>query len=456
MSTPEIVTPEAPVAPSVVTLLQERRSRYMEQIGSEAAAIFFSNPVRNRSNDADYDYRQNSDLWYLTGFEEPESVAVLVPGHPETPFTMFLRERDPKMEIWDGARLGVERACAELGCDAAHPISKLDDVLPALLHGREEIHVTMGRDEKQDLTVIRAMQGARRRVRRGRLHPTAIVMPDDILHEMRLIKTPAEIEAMRLACRVTAEGHVRGMRRTRPGMYEYQLQAEIEYHFKRSGALAPGYTSIVGAGANACVLHYVTNRDQMNAGDLVLVDAGAEVGYYTGDVTRTWPVNGEFTGYQRQIYDLVLRAQMAAIREVRPGVTWGTMHETTTRVITEGLIDLGLISGSLDEAIEEKKARDYFMHGTGHWLGIDVHDVGPYSKTDADAGSGRRLEPGMVFTIEPGIYFHPEHCECPDVWKGIGVRIEDNVLVTEDGCEVLTEAAPKEAEEIEAIVGQDT
>jgi Xaa-Pro aminopeptidase len=429
-----------------------RRARVMERIGPDGAALFVANPVRNRSNDTDFAYRPNSDLWYLTGFEEPEAAALLRPGHPEHPFVLFLRERDPKVEIWDGPRVGVEQARERVGADAAFPIERLADELPTLLAGRDPLHYSLGLDEAVDREVIRAYRKAQRTARGRTKAPLSIVEPREAIHEMRLVKCPEEIDAIRRACRVSAEAHIHAMRNTRPGMSEYELQAEIEYVFKKGGAHSPGYPSIVGSGTNACVLHYIDNRKTMEDGELVLVDAGAEVDFYTGDVTRTWPVSGRFDGYQRQIYDLVLQAQMEAIDIVQPGLPWHRLHETTVRCITQGLVDMGILEGPVEKAIEEKTFRKFFMHGTGHWLGIDVHDVGAYAR---NGEKSRPLEAGMVFTIEPGIYFHPEEEACPADFRGIGVRIEDDVLVTETGCEVLSRDAPKEPEEIEEIVGAD-
>jgi Xaa-Pro aminopeptidase len=303
-----------------------------------------------------------------------------------------------------------------------------------------------------DREVIRAFRRALRTARGRHRAPLSIVEPNEALHEMRILKTPEEIEAIRRACRVSAEGHVRGMRVTRPGLGEYELQAEIEYVFQKNGARSPGYPTIVGSGANACVLHYIDNRGRLGEGELVLVDAGAEVACYTGDVTRTWPVSGAFDGAQRAIYDLVLRAQMEAIDLVRPGLSWHAMHECTVQVVTEGLVDLGIVEGPVEKAIGEQTFKKFFMHGTGHWLGIDVHDVGSYAR---NGEKSRPLEAGMVFTVEPGLYFHPEEPACPEEFVGVGVRIEDDVLVTEDGCEVLTALAPKEPDEIEEIVGAD-
>lgn len=432
-----------------LTVHARRRARLMDRLGEGAAIVIVSNPVRNRSNDTNFDYRPNSDLWYLTGFEEPDSVLVLLPGHGEHPFVMFLRERDHDKEIWDGARLGVERAKSELGANAAYSIDKLDEYLPKLIAGRERLVYSVGHDESMDRRVIRAVKSAQFMTRRTRPTPETITEPAGYLHELRLIKSADEIDALRRAVRISGEGHKRAMMMTRAGRTEYEIQAEIEYVFKQHGAKSPGYPSIVGTGVNACVLHYIENSSTLLEGDLLLVDAGAEVGYYTGDITRTWPVSGQFSGYQREIYDLVLRSQMDVIRMVRPGVEWKALHETAVHTITSGLIDMGILEGSVDEAIEQKTFRKYFMHGTGHWLGIDVHDVGTYSVE----GTSRRLEAGMAFTVEPGIYFHPDVKDAPGDYRGIGVRIEDDILVTEDGCEVLSDNVPKEPEAVEELVG---
>ncbi len=372
-------------------LFAARRARFMEQLGPKAGALFVANPTRNRSNDTNFDYRPNSDLLYLTGFEEPDAVALFLPEHKKHPFVLFLRDRDLAKEAWDGARLGVERAGEVVGCDKAFPIGEIHEHLPKLLVGRSTLVYGLGINEDFDRHVIRSVKTAQRLTRRGRKSMQSILEPEGLLHEMRLIKSPEEIDAVRRACQISALGHVRGMRQTRPGMSEFELQAEIEYVFKRNGAKSPGYPSIVGSGSNACVLHYIENRDFLNDGDLVLVDAGAEVDYYTGDVTRTWPVSGSFNGYQREVYDLVLRSQMAVIRMVKPGVPWHKLHETSVRVIAEGLLDMGILEGSLDDVIKEKTYQKFSMHGTGHWLGIDVHDVGSYARAGEP---GRPLEPG--------------------------------------------------------------
>ncbi len=449
----ESLPTESALRESTGDLHAARRARLMERVGPNAAVLVVAYPARNRSNDTYYAYRPSSDLWYLTGFEEPEAAALLLPGHEEHPFVLFLRERDLKMEIWDGMRVGTERAQEMVGADKAFTFAQLAEELPKLLAGRTELYYSLGLDAAMDEVVIGSYRKALRTARGRARAPTSIIEPGEALHEMRLVKDPEEIEAMRRAGAVSAAGHLHGMRVTRPGMGEFELQAAIEHVFYKEGARSPGYPSIVGAGANACVLHYIDNRDTMEAGDLVLVDAGAEVDYYTGDITRTWPVSGEFSGYQRTIYDLVLKAQMEAIALVRPGLEWHEIHECTVQVITEGLVDMGLLDGPVEKAIEDKTFKKYFMHGTGHWLGIDVHDVGAYAR---DGEKSRPLEPGMCFTIEPGIYFHPEAEDMPKDFLGIGVRIEDDILVTEDGCEVLTSGVPKEPEEIMEIVGKDS
>jgi len=449
-------TTDAPT-PSVAPLgansvYTSRRLQLMERLGEDSALLVVASPVRLRSNDTVYHYRPNSDLWYLTGFEEPESALLLLPGHAEHPFVMFVRKRDREREIWDGWRVGVEGAKEHVGCDAAFPIEELSERLPKLFEGRTRLVYALGLDEGMDREVIQAIRKVQHLARKGKRAPRIIEDPLLYLHEMRLVKTPGEIAALRRACEVSAQGHQHGMRVTRAGLREFELQAEIEYVFKKHGATAPGYSSIVGSGPNACILHYVENRGRLREGDLVLVDAGAEVGFYTGDITRTWPVSGEFTGEQRTIYDLVLRAQMEVIRAVKPGLAWHKLHETAVQVLAEGLVDLGVLEGPVEKAIEEKTYRKWYMHGTGHWLGIDVHDVGAYAH---DGEPGRELEPGMVFTVEPGLYFHGDEEGCPDRFRGIGVRIEDDVLVTETGAEVLSSGVPKEPEEILQLVGAD-
>ncbi len=413
-------------------------------------AVFCSAPEVVRSNDAHFDFRQNSDLWYLTGFDEPGTVLVLIPGHDKHPVVLFVRKRDKEREVWDGPRAGVEGAKARFGADEAFLIEELDAKLPELLEGRDRLYYGLGLYADRDRRVIHALTRVRASARRGKRAPREIVDPSYVLHEMRLFKTPAEVDTLRRAVEVSADGHVRAMQTTRPGRGEWELQAEVEYVFKRGGAKAPGYTTIVGSGSNACILHYVLNSRRMEAGELVLVDAGAEVGYYTGDITRTWPVSGRFTAPQREIYDLVLRAQQEVIAMSKPGVPWTALHEKAVEVLTQGMVDRGILAGPVEKAIEEKTFRAWYMHSTGHWLGIDVHDVGAYYDGPEAA---RTLQPGMVFTVEPGLYFAPDAPGVPERYKGIGIRIEDDILVTATGHDVLSKGAPKDPDEIEALVG---
>lgn len=434
-------------------LFAERRTRMLSQLGERGAALFFGAAEAIRSNDSHFDFRQNSDLWYLTGFEEPESAVLFLPGHEKHEVVMFVRKRDRERETWDGYRAGVDGAKADFGADEAFLIEELDLKLPELLEGRARLHYGLGLYPDRDAQVVKAVGRTRRLVaKRGKAYPREIVDPVGILHEMRLFKRGLELDVLRKACKVSAQGHVAAMRATAPGRGEWEIQAEVEYVFKKAGAKAPGYTTIAGSGPNACTLHYVENRRRMEAGDLLLVDAGAEVDYYTGDITRTWPVSGRFTGPQREIYDLVLRAQQEVIAMVKPGLPYATMHDRAIEVLTTGLVERGVLEGPVEKAIADKTFRAFYMHGTGHWLGIDVHDVGEYY---AETGKSRLLEPGMVFTVEPGLYFAPDAPNVPERYKGIGVRIEDDILVTETGHEVLTKDVPKEPEELEAIVGKD-
>jgi len=428
----------------------DRRRRLMLKMGERSAALVFAAPESIRSNDSHFDYRQNSDLWYLTGFGEPDSALLLRPGHATHPVVMFVRKRDRERETWDGIRAGVDGAKAEFGADEAFLVEELDAKLPELLEGTDRLYYALGLYADRDTQVVRALGKVRAMAKRGKRVPREVVDPTGLLHEQRLRKSAPELEAIRRACKVTADAHVRAMQATRPGRGEWEIQAEVEYAFKRSGAKAPGYTTIAGSGSNACILHYVTNDRRMADGDLLLLDAGAEVGHYTGDVTRTWPVSGTFTGPQREIYDLVLRAQQEVIALVKPGLPWTAMHEKAVEVLTQGMLDRGILTGTLEKAIEEKAFRPWYMHSTGHWLGIDVHDVGAYYD---EPEKPRVLEPGMVFTVEPGLYFSPDATGVPERYKGIGVRIEDDILCTETGHENLTKDAPREPEQIEAMVG---
>ena len=427
-----------------------RRKNLMGMMDKHTIAIIPGAREVTRSRDTEYPFRQNSDLFYLTGFEEPDAVLVLVPGRRQGQVVLFCRERDPDMELWNGYRLGPEGAVAYLGVDDAFPIDDLDEILPGLIEGTQRIYYSMGHDDVFDQRVMGWVNQIRKLVRTGAAPPADFTDLAFLLHEQRLIKSAAEVRVMRKAGEISAAAHVRAMQECQPGRYEYHLEAAIQHTFAEHGARFPAYNSIVGSGANACVLHYTENASKMRAGDLVLIDAGCEYQGYAADITRTFPVSGQFSNEQRAIYDVVLEAQRAAIAKVRPGNTWNQPHDATVRVITRGLIKLGLLRGKERELIKAEAYRDFYMHRAGHWLGLDVHDVGEY-RVD---GRWRQLEPGMVLTIEPGIYVAADNTKVPKRWRGIGVRIEDDVVVTEQGCDVLTGDVPKRADEIEALMSQ--
>lgn len=424
-----------------------RRLRVAAAIG-DGVAVIPAARERLRSNDTDYEFRQNSDFWYVTGFDEPDAALVIAPHHERERVVAFVRPRDRSKEIWTGRRMGVQAAPERLGVDAAYAIDELDAKLPDLLHGARKLYYAFGHDEPFDRRVRDALAAAHAKARRAGHAPHETADPGTVLHEMRLLKDPDEIAKMRRAAEITASGHLAGMRGTRPGMREFEIEALIEYEYLRAGATF-AYPSIVAAGENATILHYTSNRDELREGELLLVDSGCEFDLYTCDVTRTWPINGRFTAEQRAIYEIVLAAQEAGIEQVKPGNSCRAFHHACTRVITEGLIDIGLLKGSLEENIEKERYRDYYMHGAGHWLGLDVHDVGRY-RNDEDAY--RALEPGMVTTVEPGIYVHPDS-DCDERFKGIGVRIEDDIFVTASGNENLTASIPKRIDEVQAIAG---
>jgi len=422
-----------------------RRAALLAALG-EDVAIVAAAPESARNADVVHEFRQRSDFYYLTGFEEPDAILVLRAG--DAPVTLFVRPRDPEAEIWTGPRAGVEGAIATYGAEAAYPLADLPERLPELVLGCETLHYDVGADDVLDRTVLQAVRTARGRVRRGGTAPLRFVAPGLLLHEMRVRKDADEIALMRCAAEATATGFAGGMRATRPGMYEYALEAEIEYRYRLAGARDVAYPSIVAGGVNACTLHYHTNRERLRDGDLVLVDSGAEFENYACDVTRTWPVNGRFTSEQRALYDVVLRAQRAAIDRLRPGESTAAFHEAALRAVAEGLVDLGLIAESAETAIESGRVRTFFPHGTGHYLGLDVHDAGAMRDR---AGVARAIEPGMVLTVEPGIYVRPA---CADArFAGIGIRVEDDVLCTEGDPVILTQAIPKDVADLEAIVG---
>ncbi|MBV8117185.1 MAG: aminopeptidase P N-terminal domain-containing protein [Candidatus Eremiobacteraeota bacterium] len=426
----------------------ERRARALEAFSGGVAIIPAARTLL-RNGDSPYPFRQDSDFHYLTGFGEPDAVLVLAPGHDSERNVLFLRKRDRAQEIWDGERLGVERAVERLGVDAAYPVDELAQRLPDYIAGATTLHYAFGNDGAIDRVVREALETARARARRRGRAPQAFAEPSLVLDPMRAIKSEFEVGVLRQAAAITHAGHLAAMRHTRAGMFEYEIQAIIESEYRRGGAQSTSYESIVASGDRATVLHYVANRDRLEPGALLLVDSGCELDCYATDVTRTWPVDGRFTPEQRAIYAIVLAAQEAAIACVRPNVARNEFHDAAVRTITEGLIDLGLLHGSVAENIERERYRDYYMHGTGHWMGLDVHDSGAY-RGDDDAPI--RFAPGMVTTVEPGIYVHRD-LECDERFKGIGVRIEDDILVTRDGHENLTATIPKRVDDLEAIVG---
>ncbi|MBX3272613.1 MAG: aminopeptidase P N-terminal domain-containing protein [Sandaracinaceae bacterium] len=422
----------------------ERRRQLLERMGERAVAVIASTPVSIRNNDVEHEHRQDSDLYYLTGLDEPEAVLVVSSVHEEHRAVLFVRPRNPEREIWDGPRVGVDGAREHLGLDAAFEVAELDAKLGGYLANAETLFYRVGRDAAMDARVLAAVEGTRRRHRYGIGFPTAIVDPAVHVHEMRLVKEPGELDVMRRAAAITAEAHDAAMRVARPGAYEYEVEAEILRVFRQRGCERPAYGAIVGSGPNATILHHRRNDRRMADGDLLLIDAGCELEYYASDVTRTFPVNGRFSAPQRALYDVVLEAQKRCIEAVRPGATLPDVHAVALRTLTEGLIVHGLIEAPLDEALEKELYKPFYMHRTSHWLGMDVHDVGPYY----DRGAARPLAPGYVLTIEPGIYVAVD-AEVEPKWRGIGIRIEDDVLVTEDGQENLTAAIPKEADELE-------
>ena len=425
-----------------------RRKKLMSMMDKNSIAVIPGAREVTRSRDTEYPFRQNSDLFYLTGFEEPDAVLVLLPGRRQGQVILFCRERDPDMELWNGYRLGPEGATAYLGLDDAFPIEDLDEILPGLIEGTNRIYYSMGHDDHFDQRVMGWVNQIRRLARSGAAPPADFTDLAFLLHEQRLIKSAAELRVMRKAGEISAEAHIRAMRECRAGRYEYHLEASIQHTFAEHGARFPAYNSIVGSGVNACVLHYTENNARMRGGDLVLIDAGCEYEGYAADITRTFPVSGRFSPEQRALYDVVLAAQHAAIAKVKPGNTWNQPHDATVRVITRGLIKLGLLKGQERDLIKSEAYRDFYMHRAGHWLGLDVHDVGDY-RVD---GRWRQLEAGMVMTIEPGIYVAPDNTRVAKRWRGIGVRIEDDVAVTETGCDILTGDVPTNADEIEALM----
>jgi Xaa-Pro aminopeptidase len=436
-------------------MFRDHRERFLALLSARrAAAVIPTATHKIRNHDCEYRFRPDSDFWYLTGFAEPDSVLVLLPepagskaGASTPPRTvLFLREKDREREVWTGRRLGVAAAPAALGIDEARPIDRLGEDLPGLLRNVERIVWRAGLDEARDREMMSLLARLRAGAKGSVAPPLELLDPAPLLHEMRLFKSPAEIDVMRRCARVTRDAHVAAMKRAKPGVNEREIDADLEATFRRGGGTGSAYTNIVAGGANACILHYIENDQPLKDGDLLLVDAGCELEYYASDVTRTYPVNGRFSEAQRAVYDVVLDAQLAAIAHVKPGVTFTSVHDVALERLVRGLSKLGLLSGPVETAIAQETYKRFYMHRTSHWLGLDVHDCGAY----VQGGKSRVLEPGMVLTVEPGLYVAPDDETVEPRWRGIGVRIEDDVLVTAAGHEVLTAGIPKHVEELEA------
>ena len=422
----------------------------MRMIGNGGVAILPAAKLKKRNRDVEYPYRQDSDFYYLTGFAEPQAVAVLMPGRDHGEYVVFCRERNLEREAWDGPRAGPKGAIADFEADDAFPIDDIDDILPGLLENCQRVFYTMGSHHEFDQRLIEWVRKLRDGSGANSHSPQEFIALDHYLHDMRLFKSRGEISAMRRAAKIAVAAHERAMRSCKPGKWEYEVQAELLYEFARNGTNV-SYQPIVGSGVNACTLHYVDNNCRMQDGDLLLVDAGCEFDYYASDITRTYPVNGRFSSAQGAIYDIVLDANQAAIEKVAPGNHWNEPHDAAVQVITEGLRSVGLLKGGVKKLIKDEAYRKFFMHKTGHWLGMDVHDVGDYKVDD----KWRLLEAGMVMTVEPGIYISPDCDGVASKWQGIGVRIEDDVLVTRDGNETLSGGLAKNASDVEQLIGAD-
>ncbi len=426
----------------------DRRKRFLDSMGPGAVALLQGARLVARSNDTDFAFRQDSDFHYLTGFDHPHATAVLrTDGGPA--YTLFVEARDRERELWNGYRPGVDGAKSDYGANEAHPIEALDAELPRLLEHAERVFHMLGRDPRLDAKIAEIFESLRKRSRQGLIPASQVVDPRSILHEMRLIKEPSEVESLRRASAITAEGHREAARIAHAGRFEYELQAALEYAFRRRGSAGVAYNSIVGGGKNATILHYVANDQKLRGAELVLIDAACELDGYASDVTRTYPVGGAFSGPQRAIYEVVLAAQLASLEASKPGATLPEVHNASVRKLTEGMVSLGLLSGNVDDLIKTDAFRRYYMHGTSHWLGLDVHDVGPYTV----GGKPRPLAPGMCFTVEPGLYVAADDDKAPAQFRGIGVRIEDDIVITANGHENLTAPLiPKHPADVEAWV----
>lgn len=425
-----------------------RRRKLMNFMGNNSIAILPSNIEQVRSRDTDFQFRQHSDFHYLSGFPEPDAVIVLLPGREQGEYILFCREKDIVMETWHGRRFGQVGAVKHFSCSDAFPIEDIDDILPGLMEGRERIYYEFGNQSEFDNRIMSWINSLRSQVKNGAIPPGELIDLSHVLHDMRLYKSDAEIDLMREVATLSGEAHVQCMLQCQSAKNELDIEAEIKYQFAKKGARFEAYNSIVAGGENSCILHYVENNAALKSGELLLIDAGAELDGYAADITRTFPINGKYSAAQRQAYQWVLKANKKAIEQVKPGNVWTAPHETAVRILTEGLIDMGILSGDLDELIDEEAYKPFYMHKTGHWLGLDVHDVGDYL-IDKEP---RILEQGMVLTVEPGLYFAPKTKGLDKKWWGIGIRIEDDVLVTKKSHEVLSKSAPKEVDEIEQLM----
>ena len=425
-----------------------RRKALMAQMEPNSIAILPAAAVAIRNRDVEHVYRQDSDFQYLSGFPEPEAVVVLIPGREYGEYVLFCRERNPARELWDGLRAGQEGAIRDFGADDAFPINDIDDILPGLIEGRDRVYSAMGSNPEFDRHLMDWINVIRSKAHLGAQPPKEFVALDHLLHDMRLYKSAAEVKVMREAAQISARAHVRAMQASRAGLHEFSLEAELDYEFRKGGAKMPAYGSIVASGRNACILHYQENDAVLKDGDLVLIDAGCEIDCYASDITRTFPVSGRFSPEQKAIYELVLKSQEAAFAAIGPGKHWNQAHEATVHVITAGLVELGLLQGDVGELIVNEAFKPFYMHRAGHWLGMDVHDVGDYKV----GGEWRVLEVGMALTVEPGIYIAPDNQNVAKKWRGIGVRIEDDVVVTKQGCDILTDGVPKTVAAIEALM----
>ena len=427
---------------------KKRRKQLMQRVGEGNIALIGSASMHTRNRDVNYPFRQDSDFYYLTGFNEPDALAVFVPGRAQGEYILFCREFDAKKALWEGAHSGLEGATTHYDADDAFPIDDLDDILPGLLENKTKVFYPMGCNLELDHNLLEWINHIRNQSRSGIIAPGELVSLALILHEMRLFKSAEELKLMRRAAEVSAHAHVRAMKACKAGLYEYQIEAELIHHFIDNGLRSVAYPSIVAGGKNACTLHYTENNSKLKNGDLLLIDAGAECDHYAADITRTFPISGRFNEAQKQLYQLVLNAQTAALEQIKPGLPWNLAHDASVEVLTQGLLDLGLLKGKLKKLIKDEKYKQFYMHRIGHWLGMDVHDVGDYKIKQ----EWRLLEAGMVLTVEPGLYIPPDCKSVDEKWRGIGIRIEDDVLVTPTGHEILTSGVPKSIADIEALM----